>query len=272
MTWVDDDVIAFTGDMIGGFVTGAWSVDVTVQNPEQNNIPLVPESSLSLGAEVFNDLEIDSLGRVYFMSTHQTGTQLFRANADGTNLEKVPGTAIVVNGEEVSIITWGLSSDGTQLAFGVAPHTGNSIGQIYTVDILQTATATAVTDFAVDPVLPNISATCCRHIRWNADDTAIVFVGDYLSSSGEEDDRHAVFYASVNDTSAIRLALPASGDDFTDARFSSDGTVVFALPGSLNATDRNVIATSDLSTADQTGLDITSTPPGGHTIMLRTTP
>jgi WD40 repeat protein len=250
--WADNKTVVFTGDVVTNDVDGLWSVDVTAMQPSP--VELVPYSELASGADVVTAYpHMDAAGLVYFKSNYKDSTyRLYRVQVNGMGLEQVPGTAIM-DGGELEIGGWGLSPDGKRLAFGTA-QVADKNGQVYVVDVSQVATASAVTNFTGAPNAGKVAGISFGRIRWSPDQTLLTFTGDWKLAMDDVDNENSIYVAPVADTTAVRIARPASQDANFDAysgRFSNDGMWLIIHGDMVSANEDDVFVTGDFTTADQ---------------------
>lgn len=274
--WVDATTIAFIGEVTAPTVMSSWSVDVSANTPTP--LPLVPTSSLTpMQGVARNQIQVDAQGRIYFRSKHASEElqRLYRVTSTGSGLEQVPGTTILHDGEEASVVAWGLSPDGAALAFAVEPTGDQTVGQVYVLPLNDTV-ATAVTSF------PNSAGNASYHahegaIAWDPLGQLITFSGDWPMDATDVDGQEGVFSSPIADTSAQRLLRPSStspGAGAQEVYFSTDGTKLYVLGDLSSADDVDLYVTDDLTSTDQTAtsLNITSVPTLGDVLGVARVP
>jgi len=251
-TWIDNTHVVFSGD------TGTtnnydcmWSVDVTAATPVQTE--LCPYSTFTTsGQDVNTDFPpmVDAMGRVYYVGDWELGNnefRLYRADMDGQNQEQVPGSAVMVGGNEIFVGSFGVSPNGGHVAF--AAETEANMFNVFTLD-LTTTTPTQITSFTTanggdrgpDDATP---------IFWSADETMLAVRADWEVNSGDPEGDHGAFVIDIANTTATRVLQSVAGGDAFDLGFTADSSRLYVRGDLAVDGETEVFSTTDFATADQ---------------------
>lgn len=247
--WVGDTHIAFTADIGALNAFRAWTVDVrTADFPT----PLLPEpdpDALGVAGAQPNLLEVDAEGRVYFASDHLPDGELhlFRNTLDGASLEEVPGTAMMRGASPARIGTFGMSRDGTALAFSSDP----TIAGIDEIFLLALSGETPV---RVDSPLPPDRLTSVlpsprAELQFSPDGTMIAFVGDHQLSGPLPARRDSPWVAPIDGSGAVRVLSMLRT---TRLAWSPDSASLFAIASDESSLGLELYKIDDLASRDQT--------------------
>jgi WD40 repeat protein len=269
--WVDNTTLAFAGDLITNNVDSIWTVDVTVGLASA--LELVPSALLASGQDVYNErIDVDAQGRIYFTGDWELENNLFRLyriDADGQNLEQVPGTDIDAGGREASIGAFGLNAAGDTLAFS-ADATTVDVDEVFLLPLADTL-PTRIDGFVVTDTYAQ-GPSSDEPILFSPDGSQLLFTADYALTVGDQNGATAVFVLATDGSGGVRLCgVPNTGAlDAVGARFSPDGSTVLFRADYLADGDSALFATTDLSTPDQSpaAIVITTPPAGGSTYGL----
>ncbi len=257
LTWVDDDHIAFVGDVVTDGVNNIYTVNVTTGLPSM--MPLVPPASLTSSAEVSSaNIEVDEMGRIYFVSDHAVdGTfVLYRANVDGSGLEMVPGTQVMRGDDSIANIgAWSLSPSKAQLAFA-ADAPSEDLFQVRILDLDSGMPSIIVSDITTDaPASGSRGPTPFAPLHWSPDEQTLAVVADWPVTGTESDNDFAAFLIPTRaPAGGVRVLAPSAFDSNMDvqaALFSADGGYLFVWGDLVDNNDSELYATSDFATADQ---------------------
>jgi hypothetical protein len=255
IVWVDNTYLAYVGDYVFGHVWMIWSVDVTAAFP-----PTPTALYSSQGGVEVSDVappHVDSMGRVYYIwGVHGFNSDLhiYRADGDdGANVEVVPGTQILTGVGSGTTEAFGMSADGSHLAFSV--ETDADQHNVYVLDVT-TATATQVTFFA-GPGQGGERGPDREHpIVWSPDETLLAVIGDWGSAlDGEEVGDNNPFIIDIGAATATRVMKL---DNLTcsycrgarDLAFSADSGRVYVRGSMVEAPSADALHTELYTTDD----------------------
>ena len=234
--------------MQSGTGTALWTVDAASAAPSPVNVANTRVGNGALGW--------DTQQRVYFtiFDPALMIAQLFRANADGTGIEQVPGTILANADGEASVSAFSVSPSGTKVAFACDSPT-KDLAQLYVLD-LQAANA-AVLVSNVDNEAPSFipkGINAGPGIQWTEDETQLAVAATWLVGAGEtEGSTQGVFVLSASMPSGTRLLT--NGGEATlrpqAMRFSRDGSRLTVLGDLVSDNERELYTFTDFTSADQ---------------------
>ncbi len=255
LVWAPDSQhLAYIADASADAVNGAYIVDVTAATPTP--IALVPENMLTATQNVSGaglGVAFDSMCRVYFKSDYQVDNtfRLYRTALDGTGLEQVPGSGLMNNNNvEVAVGAWGISHDGTKVAFGAATF-ANGTGNLEQVYVLPLAggTAVAVSNVLAAPLGANSATVVSIPIAWSPDGTKLAVAADWTV----DDDRDIYVLPTGNTPGGVRVfGTSVANGDAVAVGFGNDGMHLYAVADYILNNETELFATADFTTANQT--------------------
>jgi hypothetical protein len=263
--------LAYVGDLTTTDVHELWTVNIGSTAPA---IRVVSAALLGTSAGVRSDLAWDHQGWVLFRSNHEAdGTWgLYRAAHDGSLTERVPGTSLQNQQGQATIGSFGVSPDGTSVAFS-ANSPDPSVFDVYVASLEATPTTHRVSQL---PLVKNpgaISGPAFNDpIEWNNDATRLAVVADWPRTSADPDDRFAAFVLPAFGSPGGTRVVNGTGtldQNVRDVRFTSDGSLV--VRGDLIADGVfELFVLADPSVADQDPEDVRfeEVPPSGDVLGL----
>jgi hypothetical protein len=269
-TTASEAFIAFTGDLATNSVFNAWVADAAAGVPAP--VALVSSAELAANEDVQPLLDWDATKRVYFMSDFEGGgvLRLYRANANGSAREKVPGTTLPNNLGEATLASFGISSDGTKMAFS-ADSPNARLLQVYVVPVTTTGSASQVSAASsVAPPAGQLGPAPGVPIAWSKDGARLGVVADWVIASGDLDNAYSAFVLPTSGSpGGVRiLGVPSSPGavlDVDEVAFSPDSLRLFVRGDLVADGSKELYSSIDFSTADQsvTSARIEEVPSGG---------
>ena len=220
--------LAYVGDLSTNDVHELWTVNIGSTVPATR---VVSTSVLGTAAGIRSDLAWDAQGRVLFRSNHEAaGTWgLYRAAHDGSLTERVPGTSLQNPQGQATIASFGVSPDGTTLAFS-ANSPDPSFFDVYVASLKATPATQRVSQL---PLVKNpgvISGPAFGDpIEWNGNATHLAIVTDWRMALADPDDRFAAFVVPAFGSPGGTRVVNGTGtldQNVRDVRFTSDGSLV----------------------------------------------
>ncbi len=263
--------IAFVADFATNDEFVLSAVDAAAAMPAP--LELVSSATTVAGGDVQDLLAFDADGLVYFKSDWETDQlfELYRASVDGTTLEVVPGTALMNGNIPALVGSFGMSADGSTIAF-TADSVTTDVYDVFVLD-LATTMAMRVSDTGASvPATgfsgPNFEAA----LVFSPDGSTIAAVADYQLAQGELDNAYSLWVFPTTGMGGSRLVANATNaaQDARNPAFSLDSSRLFFLADYAVATDVGLYSTDDLATASQdpATLLVQSVPAGGDVVGL----
>lgn len=243
-------MVAYVGDLVTNGVQGVWTVDAIAAAAP---VEIVAQGELSEDADVADLLDFDAQGRVYFKGDFESDDlfRLYRADADGTDREMMPGTALIHGNGPASIGTFGLSPDGLRLAFSCeSPDQGNY--RVFTMDV--TASAADVVSSITTGTSPGSEGpSFFSLVAWSPDGTRLAVAADWTVDDSPDNSFSAFVLPSSGAPGGIRvLGAPSDADrDVDRVAFSADSSRLFVLGDLTTDTDLELYAITLFEAADQ---------------------
>lgn len=264
--WAPDSKhVAFTGDLVTDKVNGLWTVDATAATPAP--VQIVKQSELNTNQGVDDLLAFDSQSRLYFTSDFETDNlfRLYRANLDGSGRERVPGTGLTNgSGSPASVGSFGISPDGTKLAFSEDSPTAN-LYQVYVLDLTKT-TAKEVSNIPDAAQSTSRGPSFFDPIVWSPDGSQLAVIADWPLSGSDPDNAFSAFIVPASGTAGeTRVFHASAANNVQELAFTADGSFLILRGDLVTDTDNTIFATSDFTTADQdpSSLQLDSPPTSG---------
>ncbi|PKN46066.1 MAG: hypothetical protein CVU63_08055 [Deltaproteobacteria bacterium HGW-Deltaproteobacteria-20] len=220
--------LAYVGDLTTSDVHELWTVNIGSTAPATR---VVSASLLGTTAGVRSDLAWDAQGRVLFRSNHESaGTWgLYRAAHDGSLTERVPGTSLQNPQGPATLGSFGVSPDGTSVAFS-ANSPDSSVFDVYVTSLKATPATQRVSQLPLVKKPGVIAGPAFGDpIEWNGNATRLAVVADWPMTSADPDDRFAAFVLPAFGSPGGTRVVNGTGmldQNVRDVRFTSDGSLV----------------------------------------------
>jgi hypothetical protein len=185
----------------------------------------------------------DASGRLYWADTPVVGephSVLYRASADGSLVEAVPGAQLTNATGAALISSFAISPDGTRLAFAAnAPE--ENLGQIYVTEVDAAApVAVSAVQTAADA-----SHRSIWRLTWSPDGTQLAGIGNWLVGGSGDPGAQSTFVVPAEGAAGGLRISPQHLDKLV---FTADS-------GALIAGNEHAIAAFALTQPDQELLD-----------------
>ncbi|MCA9620485.1 MAG: PD40 domain-containing protein [Myxococcales bacterium] len=240
--------VAYWGDLDTNAVDELWVSEVTAATVT----PLKVFAGISISNEVRSPPQWDNLGRIYVKANPTGVFRLYRVDHDGQNLEIVPGSSMMnTGGFEGGIAHFGISPDGTMLAFGAEAPLQWTM-HVFVMPVTATV-ATRVSDVMGLGIVGQYRGPSFDDpIVWSPDNQQLAVRADWVVNSGDPDNDFGVFLIPATGLGGFRLLYaPPVAKHYVQVAFSADSQRVYALGAIYNYPNLDLYSTNDLTTPSQ---------------------